>query len=85
MIEIERMTSETVEILVHGYSSGLRSVQVKYAGNNEIEAYKKYKGIKDVRRSMFWAKVRRGMVMGCEIIIDWDVIEVIRPYKEGYK
>ena len=54
------MTSETVEILVHGYSSGLRSVQVKYAGNNEIEAYKKYKGIKDLSRSRFVARLRMG-------------------------
>lgn len=78
MIEIERMTSETVEILVQGYSQRLRSVQVAYAGNNEVAAYKRYKSIKDVKRTMFWAKVRRGIVMGHEIIIDWDVIEVIR-------
>ena len=78
MLKIDRMTSETVEILVEGFCSAMGSIQVSYAGTNEIEAYKKYKAIKDVRRTMFWAKVRRGMVMGHEIIIDWDIIEVIR-------
>lgn len=59
-------------------NKGLESEAIWYAGESEIEAYKKYKSLKGKNRSLNKAIVRRTMVQGVSFISCYDIKEVIK-------
>lgn len=54
---------------------GLETEIIYYAGESEIEAYKKYKSLKGKNRSLDKAIVRRTMIQGISFIVDYKIIK----------
>lgn len=59
-------------------NKGLESERIWYAGQSEIEAFKKYKKLEGRNRSIVKGTVRRQMIMGANFIINYDVKDIIK-------
>lgn len=51
---------------------------VLYCGDNEIEAFKRYKEASGVQKNIYWAKTYKRDVLGIEFIMKYDIIKIIK-------
>lgn len=72
-----RMT-ESIEILVTGGVSEDSVPVVYYAGNSEVQAFRKYKQAKAAYKRMFKARVKKEIFLDTEFIMEWEELESIR-------
>lgn len=77
-LKIENIEEEKVEILVTRALSRTSVPAVRYAGQNELEAFRKYRQIRTGYKRIIKAKVKRALVNGHEFIMEWEELESIR-------
>lgn len=67
-----------VEELIVVKDAGLFTEEVFYAGHDEVEALRSYRRIKQGKKNIFKAYIKRDLVFNVPFIDTYEVIKVIR-------
>ncbi|MGL5646235.1 MAG: hypothetical protein ACRDDY_00155 [Clostridium sp.] len=55
--------------------------EILYCGNSELEAYKNFRKLKGTHRKLVKADVVKSRILDTEIILEYDITEVIEDKK----
>lgn len=77
LIDKKKMYVENnVYLTVKDYD--MRSEEIHYCGESELQALKKYKKLEGAKRNILKANVKRQMILGTSFIMSYEVIEVMK-------